>query len=69
MIKELAVELIGMFIGETGLTIGILGVVAAAAAALDLLGLDPLVAGAVLICGCLGMLIESVARGAKAGAP
>lgn len=69
MIKELMVELVGMFVGETGLTIGILAVVAVAAVAVDLLGLDPLVGGAVLICGCLGLLLESVTRGARAGAP
>ncbi len=68
MIKELAVELIGMFVGDTWLTIGILAVVAAAAAAVHFFGFDPLVGGAVLVCGCLGLLIESVTRGARAGA-
>lgn len=68
MIKELTAELIGMFVGDTGLTIGILAVVAAAAVAVDFLGFDPLVCGAVLVCGCLGLLIESVTRAARAAA-
>jgi hypothetical protein len=42
--------------------------VAAAGSLVDFAGLNPLVGGAVLLFGCLILLIESVCRAAKAGA-
>jgi len=66
MLSEIAAELVGMFVGEKWLTLGILAI-AAAAAAVNLAGFDPLVVGGVLLVGCLGLLIESVCRGARAG--
>ena len=68
MLKELAAELIGMFVGETRLTISVLVVVAAVGSLVDFIGLDPLLGGAALLCGCLILLIESVCRSARAGA-
>ena len=68
MLKELAAELIGMFVGETRLTISILAVVAAVGSLVDFIDLDPLLGGAALLFGCLVLLIESVCRSARAGA-
>ena len=67
MLKELAAELIGMFVGETRLTISVLVVVAAVGSLVDFIGLDPLLGGAALLLGCLILLIESVCRSARAG--
>ena len=67
MLKELAAELIGMFVGETRLTISVLAIVAAVGS-VDFIGLDPLLGGAVLLFGCLILLVEDVCRSARAGA-
>jgi hypothetical protein len=66
MLKELAAELIGMFVGEARLTISILAVVAVVGSLVDFIGLDPLLGGAALLFGCLTLLIESVRRSARA---
>ncbi len=61
MLKELAAELIGMFVGEKRVTISVLAMVAAAGSLVDLIGLG----GAALLFGCLILLIESVCRSAR----
>jgi hypothetical protein len=68
MLKEIAAELIGMFVGETRLTISVLAIVAAVGSLVDFIDLDPLLGGAALLFGCLVLLIESVCRSARAGA-
>ena len=68
MLKELAAELIGMFVGEKRLTIAVLTMVVTAGWLVDFSGLDPLIGGTVLLFGCLILLIESVCRSARAGA-
>jgi len=67
MFKELAAELIGMFVAEKRLTISILMIVAAVGSLVDFIGLDPLLGGAALLFGCLILLIDSVCRSARAG--
>jgi len=62
MLKELAAELIGMFVGEKRVTISVLAMVAAAGSLVDLIGLG----GAALLFLCLILLIESVCRSARA---
>jgi hypothetical protein len=69
MLKDLAVELIGMFVAEKRLAIAVLAIVAVAGSLVDFAGFNPLVGGAVLLFGCLILLIESVCRAARAGAP
>jgi hypothetical protein len=69
MLKELAAELIGMFVAEKRLTIAVLAIVAMTGLSVDFAGLNPLIGGAVLLFGCLILLIESVCRAARAGAP
>ena len=68
VLKEVVAELIGMFVAEKRLTTAVLGVVAVAGCLAKLTDLDPLVGGAVMLLGCLILLIESVWRSAKAGA-
>ena len=68
MVKELATELSGMFFAEKRLAIAVLAIVAVAGSLVDFAGLDPLVGGAVLLFGCLILLIESVCRAARMGA-
>jgi hypothetical protein len=65
MLKELAAELIGMFCAEKRLAITVVAIVAAAGSLVDFAGLNPLVGGAVLLFGCLILLIESVCRAAR----
>jgi hypothetical protein len=65
ILKELAAELIGMFVGETRLTISVLAIVAAAGSLVNFVGLDPLLGGAALLFGCLILLVESVRRSAR----
>jgi hypothetical protein len=68
VLKEVAAELIGMFVAEKRLTIAVLGVVAAAGCLVNFTDLDPLVGGSVVLLGCLILLIESVWRSARTGA-
>jgi hypothetical protein len=68
MLKELVAELIGMFVGETRLTISVLAIIAAVGSLVDFVGLDPLLGGAALLLGCLILLIESVCRSARTSA-
>ena len=66
LLKELLGELIGMFFAEKRLVVAILALVATAGWLIDFLDLDPLVGGAVLLFGCLLLLIENVCRSARA---
>ena len=68
MLKELAVELVGMFAGEKRLTLAVLALVATAGCLLDFTTLNELIAGAVLPFGCVLLLIENVCRSARARA-
>jgi hypothetical protein len=65
ILGELAAELVGMFAGEKQLTLAVLALIAAAGLLVDFSGLDPLLGGAVLLLGCLTVLVESVIRGAR----
>jgi hypothetical protein len=68
VLREVAAELIGMFVAEKRLTIAILGVVTAAGCLVNFTDLDPLVGGSVMLLGCLILLVENVWRSARAGA-
>ena len=68
VLKDVVGELIGMFVGEKRLTIALLAIVAMAGSLVDFSGLDPLVGGAVMLFGCLILLIESVCRSARTDA-
>ena len=69
VLKDIVAELIGMFVAEKRLTIAVLTVVAMAGCLINFTDLDPLVGGSVVLFGCLILLIESVRRSARPGAP
>ena len=60
-------ELLGMFVGDNKLALYILAVVALAALCATVLHLDARAAGALLLLGCLAVLLESVLRAARKG--
>ena len=64
LLKEVVGELAGMFAGDLLLSLAVLAVVAMTAV-IAWSGLDPLLGGAVLLAGSLGLLVESVRRGAR----
>jgi hypothetical protein len=64
MLTEIASELVAMFVGDARLAIGILAIVGGAAFLADAAGIDRLVVGGLLLCGCLFLLIDSVRRAA-----
>ena len=68
MLKEIAADLIGMFVAEKRLAIAVLAIVAVTGSLVDLAGLNPLVGGAALLFGCLILLIDSVCRAARTSA-
>jgi hypothetical protein len=65
MVAELLAELAAMFVGEKRLTITVLAMVAATALLIDVVRVDGLFAGALLLFGCLALLIETVCRAAN----
>ena len=65
MLKELAAELMGMFVGESRLTLSVLAIVAAVGLLVNFSSLNPLLGGAALLLGCLLLLVESVLRAAR----
>jgi hypothetical protein len=68
ILKELAAELLGMFVAEKRLATAVLAIVAATGSLVDFAALHPLIGGAILLFGCLTLLVESVCRSARAGA-
>ena len=66
MLKELATEFIGMFVGDARLTLAILALIGGAAILSEFAGTPKLVGGGFLLFGALALLIESVRRSARA---
>lgn len=64
LLNEIVAELIGMFLGDLRLSIGV-GVVVATAAAVARSELGGAVAGVILIVGCLGVLVLAVTLAAR----
>lgn len=65
ILRDVAVELFGMFVADARLTLALLGVVAAAAAAVGYFPGTPLAGGAILAGGSLLVLLASVRRAAR----
>jgi hypothetical protein len=61
MLTAVARELIGLFVDDGSLALAILAVVILAAVAVALLPGVPLLAGAILLLGCLGVLLANLA--------
>jgi hypothetical protein len=62
LLKEVAAELVGMFFGDTRMTLAVLIVVVASGALVTLTGIDPLVGGAILALGCPVLLMANLHR-------
>ena len=62
LLKEVAAELVGMFLGDTQMTLAVLIVVAASGALVTLTLVDPLVGGAILALGCPVLLMANLHR-------
>ena len=69
LLKEIAAELIGMFVGDARMTIALLLLIAVSGTLIELTGIDPLVGGSVLTLGCPALLIASLRRDRRAIAP
>ncbi|WP_413988156.1 hypothetical protein ACMDCR_19265 [Labrys okinawensis] len=65
VLLEVLRELVGMFVADARLTIATLILVAAVAALVLGLRVEPLLCGGVLLAGCLVILIEAVLREAR----
>jgi hypothetical protein len=65
MLAGLCREIAGLFVDDGWLAAAILGIVALAAAVTVLAPDAPLAAGAMLLFGCLGVLLANVVRAAQ----
>jgi len=65
MLKELAAELIGMFVAEKWLTMAVLLLIAVTGSLVDFTGFDRLVAGVFLLFGSLLLLVASICHAAR----
>ncbi|HVH78807.1 MAG TPA: hypothetical protein VM782_05415 [Stellaceae bacterium] len=65
LLKEVGAEFIGMFVGDPRLAVAVLALIALTAALVGLVHSGGLIGGAVLLFGCLAILVESVRHGAK----
>ncbi|HEX5454210.1 MAG TPA: hypothetical protein VFX06_10490 [Stellaceae bacterium] len=65
IVREIAGELVGMFVADGRLALAILAVIAAAWALVRWSGLDPRIGGAVLLAGSLGALLGGIRRAAR----
>ncbi len=65
ILKDVFSELFSMFVGDARLTVSILILVGIVALLVRSLALPTLASGAVLLIGCLAILIESVLREAR----
>lgn len=69
IIKEVLAEFVGMFLGDARLAAAVIALVAATAALVNVAPSGRIAGGAVLLGGCLVILIESVRHGAKPRTP
>ena len=69
MLRELAGELIGMFLGNRRLALAVLAVIGAAALASEVGEAGSILAGVLLALGCPLLLIENVIRAGRRGKP
>jgi hypothetical protein len=65
MLGAVVRELLGLFVDDGSLALEILAVVTVAAISAALVPDVPLMAGAILLFGCLGVLLTNVARAAR----
>ncbi|HXO02220.1 MAG TPA: hypothetical protein VN900_09195 [Stellaceae bacterium] len=64
LLKEIGAELVAMFVGDARLAVCVLALIGGVGLLVHVAGVGALAAGAVLVLGCLAILLESVRRGA-----
>lgn len=69
ILKDVLAELLAMFAADARLSAGILASVLAAVLLIDLTDLPPLAGGALLLAGCILVLVLSVRREARRRTP
>lgn len=69
VLKDVLAELIGMFISDALLSSAIIAIVALSAGCIELIGIEPLIAGGVLLVGCLAITLIAVRHAARSHAP
>jgi hypothetical protein len=69
MLRDIAAELIGMFLGDRGLALALLVVIGAAALVSGVGEAGSVLAGGLLALGCPLLLIENVIRAGRRGKP
>lgn len=62
LLRDIASELLGMFLADARLSVAILLLVLVVAALVDGMGLGPLIGGAALLVGCIAILVEAAVR-------
>ena len=65
LLRDIASELIGMFLADARLTTAISALVLIVAGLTRSLGVEPLIAGGTLLIGCLVILVEAAFREAR----
>ncbi|HEV7601924.1 MAG TPA: hypothetical protein VGO49_16915 [Bradyrhizobium sp.] len=65
MLANMIRELVGLFVDDGALALAIIAVVVLAGISASLMPDLPLAAGAILLFGCLGVLISNVARAGR----
>ncbi|MBZ9997007.1 hypothetical protein [Mesorhizobium sp. BH1-1-4] len=65
LLRLVAREFLGMFVDDGSLALLALVLVGAVTAGVKLLALPPLLGGALLLVGCLAILLQSVRRAAR----
>lgn len=65
LLKEVLAELFGMFMADARLSLAVLLLVGAVALLIDVARVDPLLAGAVLLAGCLAIVAAVTAATAR----
>lgn len=65
IIRTIAKEFFGMFVDDGSLALLALALVVIITAAVKLLALPPLLGGALLLIGCIAILLQSVRRAAR----
>jgi hypothetical protein len=65
LIKAIFAELLSLFVDDSNLALQVLALVAAVTGLVKLAGVNALIAAALLLIGCIGILLASVLRRAK----
>lgn len=65
ILRDVLAELVAMFVSDARLTVAILALVMLAAVLIDVAGVAPVAGGAILLAGCLVLIVGSVWRAGR----